>query len=322
MLASAALLGSGKDDAQAQTSSVQNVGTGSLRVASVSSVMESGMLLRAAELWEDGRAATFDGGVANLWMSTDVGGHPVVADLAGNSETQMLHVSARNPGCRILFTVAEGLYRIVGRRSLGVSDPASLRGKRIGTMAETSAAYFLYSVLEQAGLSRDQVSMIPLMPAQMTEMLVAGTIDAMAIWEPEPQRAAELLGADAVEFRPQAAYRELYNLYATEDLLSVPAKRKQVVSFVRSLRAACQEAATNPGRIQALLTERSHYSLDLIQACWPNLRFPAALPDDLLDVLVGEERWQAQAEARVPRDREQLATLIDTSILKEASAPP
>ena len=39
-----------------------------------------------------------------------------------------------------------------------------------------------------------------------------------------------------------------------------------------------------------------------------------------LDVLVLQEEWLAKRENRTPRTREQLATLIDTSVYQEALA--
>ena len=320
-LAAASLVAPVGRAARAQGSQATREGGPSpLRVASNPTVIEAGVLLRAVELWTAGRATTVDGGIANLWASTPEASATGVADLAGNSETQMLYLSARNPGSRILLTLAEGRYRVVGRRSAGISGPDSLRGKRIATQVDASAGYFLRSVLDHAALAASDVTVVNLPPPRMTEALLAGSIDAMAIWEPEPQRAMELLGGDAVEFRPPGVYRELYSLYASDDALSNPNSRKQVVSFVRSMIAACHEAATDPDRTQALIAERTQYDVALVRACWSHISFPCALPDDLLDTLVAEERWCADQAKRAPRNREQLMQLIDPSILGEANS--
>jgi hypothetical protein len=44
------------------------------------------------------------------------------------------------------------------------------------------------------------------------------------------------------------------------------------------------------------------------------------MADDLLDVMVEEERWVAKERKRTPRSREQLAVFIDKSLLADASA--
>ena len=47
----------------------------------------------------------------------------------------------------------------------------------------------------------------------------------------------------------------------------------------------------------------------------------SALPDDLLDVMAQEEQWMANLDKRAPRGRDELARLIDASVLKEALEP-
>ena len=53
---------------------------------------------------------------------------------------------------------------------------------------------------------------------------------------------------------------------------------------------------------------------------WEPHGWLAAVPDDLLDVLVVQEQWLAERDGRVPRSRDELATLIDTSVYEEAVA--
>src|SRR6185503_1279450 len=88
------------------------------------------------------RLNVINGGVRNLANGS--------AHAATNAETQLL--IAGSPNVRLLFTVAEGLYRIVDKRSAGITTLADLKGKRIITPRETSAHYFLVRTLARAGL--------------------------------------------------------------------------------------------------------------------------------------------------------------------------
>ncbi|WP_083277021.1 ABC transporter substrate-binding protein [Sphingobium phenoxybenzoativorans] len=307
-----------------------------LAVFGHSSVLEFGPLLWAAKQAGPGAVVTASGGVPNLWNAPDpqlggsVRGHAAgspppanngLADLAGNAETQVLRMSLRYPDVRIILTVTEGLYRVVARRSSGIASLEDLKGKRIAVFANTSAAFYLHKILQKAGMTEADVTIVPLTASAGANAVIAGEVDALATWEPESERAAIALGDNGVSFHPPV-YREIYNLNARASTLVDPVKRKQVVAFVRELISGCRAARETPGEMQAMLAERSGHDLDLIRASWVHHRFPCDLPGDLLDVMVEEEKWLAAAQGRTPRERSALAPLIDESILKEAMQRP
>lgn len=316
----------------ASTALAAATGPGPLRVHGHVSVLEMAPILLAAEGAPAGTVLIRNGGVANLWRDEDdrpaastapassdaIVDYPGHADLAGNAETQALRLSVAHPDIRILMTVTEGLYRIVARRSAGISSLADLRGKRIATFTNTSAAYYLHRVLAKAGMTEADVTIVPLSAAAIGDALIAGRADAIAIWEPEAERPVIALGKDAVSFEDVAVYREIYNLNSTTTALSDSAKRAQIVAFVRRLIPACQAATETPARAQQLAAARTGYDVKLVAASWKHHRFPCALPADLLDVMVHEEQWLAAIDKRAPRTREQLAPMIDPSVLAEA----
>src|SRR4029078_5096186 len=67
-------------------------------------------------------------------ITMSVGGIPFIVsgqvDIATNAETQLLRQSVDNPDLRVIFTVAESFYRIVGKRSAGIRTVADLKGKK------------------------------------------------------------------------------------------------------------------------------------------------------------------------------------------------
>lgn len=262
-----------------------------------------------------------DGGIPNLVGVTDPSfGEPGVADIATHAETQALRYSVDNPGVRIILTVTEGHYRIVARRSAGIESIADLEGKRIATLAPTSAGYFLGRMLAREGLTIRDVEAIRVSPERMNEALENREVDAVAIWEPFAGNAAEALGEDIVEFGGEGVYRELFNLNRTAANLADPEKRERIVAFVRALIDATGRIAEDPSEAQALVAATAGFTPDEIVRSWPYLSFPAALPDDLLDVLVEEELWLADQSDRPPRSRAELSALIDPSIYEEALA--
>lgn len=298
-----------------------------MRVVGRPDVMEMGPVFYATEVLLPRQTKLRPGGVPNLFKDDAPDAQsidrfdpfPGAADVAGQAETQALRISVENPDLRIIMTVAEGIYRIVGRRSAGIATLADLAGKRIGVFENTSAAYFLHRMLGSIDLGETDVVIVPLRPREMTPAILAGKVDAIAIWEPESERAFAALGADAIEFQNPRIYRELFNLNTTAQALADSDKRVQIVRLLRALIDAARRSETAPQEIWPLVAARSGYPLDLVAASWPHHRFPAALPDDLLDVLVAQEQWLAAQAGRPARSREVLANLIDPSVLAEAS---
>ena len=286
-----------------------------LRVFGNTTTIELAPVLVAAEAL--GADVTVEnGGIPDLFDDS-------AADVATNAETQALRQSLDHPDLRIIFTVAEGYYRIVGRRSAGINTLADLQGKRVSTIAVTSSGYYLHKMLGTVGMTIDDVTLVPLTPLNLIpNALASREIDAVTIWEPEIELAAEAIGADAIEFQDRSVYRELFNLNTTAAALADPDKRREIVAFVRALIAATDRIAAEPGVAWPLVSARTGYDVALIERVWHHEGYPGTLVGDLLDVLVEEDVYLARERNRAPRSRAELARLIDTSVLEEALATP
>ncbi len=293
-----------------------------LAVYGSTATMEIAPVLLAARDFYPGGTQVTDGGIPNLFGETaSHGGEPGFADVATHAETQALRYSVEHPGIRIILTVTEGHYRIIARRSAGIDSIADLKGKRIATLANTSAGYFLARMLEQAGLRFSDVEPVRIAPlADIAGALDRGEVDAVAIWEPHSADAAAVLGDDMIAFEGTGIYRELFNLNTTEENLADPVKRRRIVAFVRALFDAKDAIVCDPGDAQALVVDRAGFAPDQVAGAWSHLAFPMSLPDDLLDALVREEAWLAEQDGRPVRSREELARLIDPTVLAEALA--
>jgi sulfonate transport system substrate-binding protein len=162
---------------------------------------------------------------------------------------------------------------------------------------------------------------VPILPlAGMTEALHKGEVDAVAIWEPEGVNSEAALGADAIVFDGDGVYAELFNLNTTAAALADPAKRAQIVRFVRAIIDATAEIEAFPDEAQRLSAEAGSFSPEDVRESWEHHRFNAKPLDHTLEVMVLQEQWLSPRENREPRSREQLATLIDTSVYAEALA--
>ncbi|KWV91761.1 ABC transporter substrate-binding protein [Erythrobacter sp. YT30] len=71
-------------------------------------------------------------------------------------------------------------------------DPATLRGKRIGFVANTIGETYLLGLLERAGLSRDDLETLNARPTDLRSALVRGDLDAAILWDPFIQQARRI----------------------------------------------------------------------------------------------------------------------------------
>jgi len=250
------------------------------------------------------------------------------ADLATNAETQLLRESLTNPDLRIIMTVTESFYRLVARRSAGIATLADLKGKRVMLPRNTSANYYLVAMLRTAGLTEDDVTLVDLPPAQgdqtgmdqMSDALARGDVDAISIWEPEPEDATRRLGSDAIVFQDRSVYREVFNLHARAPDLADPNKRRSIVAFVRAVAEATAALKRDPDTHWPHVSSITGFTTEEISWGWPEMEFPVRIIPDMLDVLEVEEVWVAKERNRMPRSRAELAVFIDTSVVEEALA--
>jgi sulfonate transport system substrate-binding protein len=250
------------------------------------------------------------------------------ADLATNAETQLLRESITNPDLRIIMTVTESFYRLVARRSAGIETLADLKGKRVMVPRLTSANYYVVAMLRTVGLTEADVELVNLLPTageqtgmdQMSDALARGDVDVISMWEPEPEDAIRQLGDDAIVFQDRSIYREVFNLHARAPDLADPEKRRAIVRFVRAVADATAALKAEPERHWPHVSSITGFSPEEIAWGWPEMEFPVRIVPDMLDVLEVEELWVAAASGRAPRARDELAKLIDGSVVAEALA--
>jgi hypothetical protein len=288
-----------------------------LRITSDVNSIEFTPALIAAEDFYPGMATVAGGGIVGLLTDPDV-------DLGTNAETQTLRQSVMYPNLRIIFTVTETFYRIVAKRSAGISTLADLAGKRIASLDNTSAAYFIskylgtVNVADYTIVSGGICMATPCGANTLPSLVERGQADAIALWEPSTEIAAQALGDDAIIFQDRALYREIVNLHSTTEKLADPEKRRGIVEFVRSLIKAQELFRTNPTAVYPRIVEAIGIQQPVLEAVWHDERYGGELVPDILDVLEEEEPWVAAQTNRTPRTRQQLTSLVDDSVAREA----
>lgn len=294
-----------------------------LRIASDTSSIEYTPALVAAQDFYAGQASVVSGGISLLLTDTTI-------DLGTNAETQALRQSVDHPNLRIIFTTTETFYRIVTSKKAGIEKLADLRGKRVGTIANTSAAFYLDKMLRSVQLTSADVTVVsgsiclatPCATNTFPSMIQRGTIDAMTLWEPTAELSLRALGTDGTTFQDRSLYREIVNLHTTAEKLADPAKRRGIVEFVRALAKAQELFRTKPEMVWPRISQAIGVDAALLESVWEDERFAGSLTSDIVDVLDEEEDWVAKQSNRTRRTRAQLEPLVDRSVALEALGQP
>jgi sulfonate transport system substrate-binding protein len=123
--------------------------------------------------------------------SVDVGGvgnAPPVFAAAGGDQIAIVGALQANPhGSALLVPKGSPVHSV-----------AQLRGKRIAVAQGSSADYHLLTVLNKAGISVHDVTLVYLQPAAGLAALTSGHVDAWDIWSPFIEEGETLDGATAI----------------------------------------------------------------------------------------------------------------------------
>jgi sulfonate transport system substrate-binding protein len=104
-------------------------------------------------------------------------------DLASSSEIPPIFAAADGSPNFEVVAVQKGAtlnQEVVVPKGSAVTDIAGLKGKKVGYVQNTTAHYFLYELLKQAGLKWSDIDAKPLLPNDGLAALNGGGIDAFA----------------------------------------------------------------------------------------------------------------------------------------------
>ena len=96
-----------------------------------------------------------------------------------------------------MYSTGGDSYGILVRKEANIKTPADLKGKKIAVPQGTAPAQGLSQLLVQAGLPRDAVQRVNANYGNMGQMLIAGSVDAMAGLEPFLTMTEEKMAGEA-----------------------------------------------------------------------------------------------------------------------------
>lgn len=179
--------------------------------------------------------------------------------------------------------------KLVARRSAGISAPAHLVRKRIGTVKGASAHYFLDAFLLFHDVDPQLVRVVDLPPEKVAAAFQNREVDAVAVWEPHGWMAMQAAGRDAVVLPSPRIYKETFNLIASRRTLAE--REDDVVRVLRALARAQRFIAAQPREAKNILKQRLALDEAFVSWVWQDLDFRLGLEQSLITTLEAEARW-------------------------------
>lgn len=160
-------------------------------------------------------------------------------DVANSSEIPPVFAAADGRPNFKVVAVQRGTtlnQEVVAPKDSGITSIAQLKGKKVGYVKNTTAHYFLYELLKQAGLGWDDITAAPLEPDKGLAALNGGSVDAFAGYGnaiiAAHQRGARTIGSAKDILSGNFLWT------ASDDTLQSPARRKALADLLTRIDKA------------------------------------------------------------------------------------
>ncbi|TWA63904.1 sulfonate transport system substrate-binding protein [Azospirillum brasilense] len=210
-----------------------------------------------------------------------VGDTPALVGKAAGLDTSVIALTSDGP---------KSLAVVVGGDS-PIASPKELKGRKVAVTKGSYAHHLLALVLEQGGLTLNDVELINLPVAEIPPAIVAGTIDAGAVWEPiltrfESQKAVRVL-ADGTGIK-----KGLLLIVADNGFLKN--RPEQAKALLTAYKRASEFITTNPKEAAELISSDVNLAPDLLVQVLQRMNYdPAIHDDDVAEVKKTEQFMRA-----------------------------
>ena len=179
---------------------------------------------------------------------------------------------------------------IIGRKDRGITVVSQLIGKKIGTIRGTAFDFYLGRFLELQGLNIREVTLVNFAtPAQMTDAIVNGDVDAIISVPPYADDALSKLGSNSVFWKAQSG-QMIFILFIGEDewIKEHPAT---VERFLKAMNQAEKFIIQHPENAKSIAKKKLSLNDDEVSKIWVRNRFSLSLDQSLIAAMEDEARW-------------------------------
>jgi len=238
------------------------------------------------------------------------------ADIAASAEFAVAMTAAQTPAVTILASIGESSaqLKLIASRRAGVRQSADMAGKRIVTVAGTSAEYFLDRWLTYQGIDPDRVKLGFAEPAALGDLVMRGKAAAAVIWEPEAGRIEDRLGDDAIRLPSAHVYTQHFCVVA--QARAAERDRPRFEKVLRALLKAQRSISESPTEAQAILAANLKVSAGVAQHLMAEQDYRVALHASLPTTMLSQIRWQLGQDSKATEPTPSMQQLIDARLLQ------
>lgn len=177
---------------------------------------------------------------------------------------------------------------IVCLQSHGIHNISDLKGKTVGLARGTIVEFYLGRFLQLHSISLQEVTLVNLKPAEFVNTLAAGTVDAIAAWQPYINQMQNEV-ADTISWPVQNSQAVFGVLICENDWLYQNANVIQ--RFLQSLKQAEDYIINSSDNAKVIIQNQLYYTNEYIQTVWPQHSFSLSLDQTLIMAMTDEAQW-------------------------------
>lgn len=177
--------------------------------------------------------------------------------------------------------------------SSGIRTLSDIKGKRIGMTVGTGGEVYTMALLERAGLTKKDVSIVSLRPQDMAAGISANGIDMMNTWEPYISTAKKALGTQVRQLETKGVYAETFNIVTTQTYLK--SNRELMTKFVKAMIDAEKWMKDNPEDAITIVAKTVGMNRDDLAPIWSDYNFKVVLDDMTVSVLKAHAAWRLES---------------------------
>lgn len=211
-------------------------------------------------------------------------------DIAIATEIVLVGKALQQEKIRSVGSIAKyQTHYIIGRRDRGVENFSDLKGKRIGFARGTSGEFYLGRYLELRAINLSDVILVDVPPAEYTDAIVNGSVDAIIVWEPHVGPIKDRLGADAIVWPAQSGQLGYWNAICRDGWAAQ--HPEQINRFLRSIDQAERFTIYHPVEAKAIAQKRLNMDDAYVASVWNTTQFGLSFDQSLIAAMDDEGRW-------------------------------